>query len=316
MNADVGLVCLAAGREEYALRDADVRRIARVEQMQTDSASDGRLGTLMIGRHRAPVHQLARVFGAPTTARIGRHIVVTDGPGGPNGWIVDRIRRAQVRADRALVRLPSLVGPLASTWFEGLVESENRALLLISPRSLEPAGEPATPPLGCPPPEQIACATPTVSPRTSPLVVMFSTPSLPICEGACYGLSARQVVAVVPALSATRVPGSPPHVAGVATRDREAICVVDVCSGNEPTTRRGREPRHLLARTGPQWQGQAVAFAVNPTVTLHRPTGEDREHPGRGAKPPFVAGFFGVAGTSVALLDLDVLVGGGYPGAG
>ncbi len=56
---------------------------------------------------------------------------------------------------------------------------------------------------------------------------MFSSPALPGCEAPRYALSARRVVAVVPSLAITPVPGSTAPIVGVAVWRGQVTPVVD-----------------------------------------------------------------------------------------
>jgi chemotaxis signal transduction protein len=143
----------------------------------------------------------------------------------------------------------------------------------------------------------------------SPVVVMFSTPAFPRCDAHRYALSARQVAGVAPSMPLIRVPGGASRVAGLIAWRGEVMPVVDFRSEVERLAAAGPEPRLLMVRVGARFRGHTVAFPVHPLMTLHRPTGDDREEAGHGPKPPFVASFFGVAGDRVALLNLDELIG-------
>jgi chemotaxis signal transduction protein len=137
-------------------------------------------------------------------------------------------------------------------------------------------------------------------------VLLFSTRALPPSGVQRYAISARQVVAVVESLPVVRVPGSLPHMRGIAVWRGDVVPVIDF-RGEE--ARAGRvSDRYLIARCGPGHAGAPVAFGVDPAIVLHRPTRDDRENPGVAEAPPHVTGFFGVGGEPIGLVDLDALI--------
>src|SRR5262249_40413195 len=158
-------------------------------------------------------------------------------------------------------------------WFEGVIELEAGPRLLISPRSLGPSRDGAVSVeqrvSGSNPPAAAAGHAPS-----APLVVTFATTALPDCEGTRFAMSARQLAGVASTLEPIRVPGSPPYVTGVAVWHNEATAIVDFRS-NDRHPPDNRACRHLVARTGPRWRTQPVAFRVDPDVRLHRPTADD-----------------------------------------
>ena len=282
MSASSGFVCLAVGDEQYAVRADRVRLIARAEQ------------TIDV-----PVCPMAGVFDVAAAGR-GQHVVVIDGPGGPIGWSVDRVQRAPLSAS-TVMPLPSLVGSRAAAWFEGVVVIDDRATLVLSEGS-----QPAQPPIRQPAPPS------SVGRVASSFVITFTTPALPAFDGGDrYALSARQVVSVAASLASVRVPGGPPHVAGVAVCNGELATIVDVRPSADRPESAGRALRLLVARTGARWMNEAIAFPVGAAVSLQRPTPEERAQPAADTPAPFLHGLFQVAGERIGLLNLDAMGQGG-----
>ncbi len=297
-SGDDPFVCCLVGDERYALHAADVQQVIRAEAMQTECGADGRVGTLR-GRSVVTVYSLGVRLGRSTTST-GTHIVVTKGAREPVGWLVDRVvRTPRVRATSVLP-LPSVAGPVAAAWFEGVLSIEELPCLLLSPSGADPRGDaPAVPP--APP----TTPMPTVgSPATGGMVVLFSSPALPSCDVSRTALSARHVAAVVPSLAPVPVPGSPRHVTGVAWWRDTAVLVVDV----RGTDRSASRTRYLVARGGASLQGAMVAFAIDGDVALHRAGAQDREVDDDAPRPGFLVGRFAIGAELVALLDLDALI--------
>jgi chemotaxis signal transduction protein len=293
------------------MRDSDILEIVRAERMRHAPRGDRTVGTLALGSETIPVFSLAAILdgvsASGSAAPKGHHIVVTHGPYGPIGWLVDRIVRSHL-ADRVdVLPLPVVIASGATAWFEGLLIVDGKPLPLLSPRNLD-ARATHGPVVADAPSPAIDTAAPAPSGDAGPaLVVMFSSPALPPSGAARYALSARRIEAVVQSLAVTPVPGCPPHVTGVAVWRGHVMPVVDFRADSERnTTVEGT--RFLIARCGRPLRGGWVAFAVDSELALHKPTREDREADEIESQPPFVAGTFIVSGNRLALLDLDTLL--------
>jgi chemotaxis signal transduction protein len=302
---DDGLVCCAVGQEQYALRGADVRYIIRAEKMRASTGDDGRIGTLDIADQTVPVFRLASVLGRPAAAAAGagHHIAVTGDAGDLVGWLVDRIVRAPLSQDTAVVTLPVVVGPIAALWFEALVKLADTSVLLLAPQYLNPASNRPARADGA---RAFRGPTSRIDNATERMVLLFSTPALPRCEARRYALSGRQIAAIVQPLSPMDVPGSAPHVTGVAWWRDSVVPVIDFRGRGEhddATTRR----RCVIAQCSTRLGGALVAFSVDADIGLHRPAVENRQVLGL-PRPAFVSGMFEVDGEAVALLDLDALL--------
>ena len=302
---DDGLVCCAVGKEQYALRGADVRYIIRVEKMRVSSGGDGRVGTLDIADQTVPVFRLASVLGRPggAVAGIGYHIAVTGDAGALVGWLVDRIVRTPLSQTAAVVSLPVVVGPIASLWFEAIVKIGDTSLLLLAPQHLNPSTFRPSRTDGA---GAFRGPASRIDSATERMVLLFSTPALPRCEARRYALSGRQIAAIVQPLSPMDIPGSAPYVTGVAWWRDGVVPVIDFRGAGEhgdAATRR----RCVIAQCSTRLDGALVAFSVDADIALHRPAAEDRQVPGM-PRPAFVSGMFEVDGEAVALLDLDALL--------
>jgi chemotaxis signal transduction protein len=204
-----------------------------------------------------------------------------------------------------IVALPEVVGGRAAGWFEGMVRLDDDSVLLLAPRYLNPLVEPPARParpdgakaFGVPPPAPSGAAEPTI--------VLFSTPALPPCEAPRYALSGRRIAAIAPPLSPIVVPGSAPHVTGVAWWRNAIVPLIDFRLGGDRVGGT-RLRRCVIARCGARLDGALVAFPVNSDIVVHRPSADDRQ--AEAAPHDFTFGMFDVDGEAVALLDLDSLL--------
>ena len=294
------LVCCAVGDERYALRAIDVRQIVRVERMRDTTASDGRVGALDIAGAIVPVFPLGRALGRPAAraaAAVGRHIVITGGEGDLLGWLVEEIERIPVGDDMVMAPLPPMVGPRATRWFTAIARDATRSMLLLAPRSASRIPRPRS---------HVGVLAPAPADRSPAAVLIFGTSALPPTDLSRFALSCRRVVAVAQELSLTPVPGSARHVAGLAWWRDAVMPVVDFRGGIAAA--RGPRQRCLVVRGSERWGAAYIALPVEPDVTMHRPSVEDRPADGVTC-PPFVSGVFDVGGQPpIALLDLDVLL--------
>jgi chemotaxis signal transduction protein len=310
MTRDDGLVCCAVGDKQYALRGADVRQIVRVEKLRVASGSDSRVGTLDLAGQMVPVFRLGGVLGRTAAQRQaanspGYHIAVTGEDSELVGWLVDRVVRTQLSQDAQVVALPAIVGPVATSWFEALVKLDGHSILLIAPQYLNPlAHRPARPDAAR------AFSAPVARKRTGDsteqIVLLFSTPALPRCAAPRFALSGRQIASISKPMSTIPVPGSAPHVKGVAWWRNLVVPVIDFRGAGEHDDAVQRR-RQVIAQCGPRLGNTLVAFAVDAEITMHRPGAGDAQATGVPC-PPFAAGVFDVGGEPVALLDLDSLL--------
>ncbi len=309
------IVSCAVGDEQYALRGGEAWEIVRAERMRRAPGADGSVGTLSVAGETVPVFSLAAVLGRPPASepRVrgdGNHVVVTRGPAGAIGWLVDRIVRSALPEDALLMALPDVVGSAATRWLDGVLRLEDRSLPLLAPGRLDPRVASDAPGVG----HRASTFAPSPAATApedgrSPLVVIFSSPALPHAGVARLALSGRRVAAITRALPFLAIPGSARHVAGVMIWRDAVVPVVDVRRQGRPAA--ANDDRFLIARCGPVTNGTLVAFAVTAQVSLHAPTRADRlVEDLKESAPGFVTGVFSVGGERVALLDLDALLAG------
>jgi chemotaxis signal transduction protein len=299
-----GLVCCVVGDEQYALRGADVRYIARAEQMRADTGPDGRVGSLAIERHSVPVFNLGRILGRSPSHRPGgaeQHIAVTGDAGALAGWLVDRIIRPSDSEKTEIVSLPPVIGEQAITWFDALTRVGGRSVLVLAPQYLNPA---APRPARRDPTTVFRAEPPRIDQHAERMAVIFSTPALPACAANRYALSGRQIAAIVQPVPPIAVPGSARHIAGVMWWRDAVVPVIDFRESDRPEAA-GR--RCLIAQCGPRLQGTLAAFVIDAEIAVHRPSATDQHLP-EVPCPAFAAGMFNVERETVALLDLDALL--------
>jgi chemotaxis signal transduction protein len=304
---DDGLVCCAVGDEQYALRGADVRQIVRVENMLGSAGDGGRAGTLDVAGETVPVFRLGTVLGRPGASRAahaaGNHIAVTGEPGALVGWLVDRILRTPLYEGAQVVALPAFVGGPATAWFEAVVKLDDDSVLLLAPQYLNPLVAPPARPDGA---RAFSASTPAIGRPAEPMILLFSTPALPHCDAPRYALSGRRIAAIAQPLSTMVVPGSAPHVTGVAWWRDSVVPVIDFRGpGDHDDAAQLR--RCVIARCGTRLDNALVAFPVNSDIEVHRPSADDRQA-AAAPHPAFALGMFDVDGEVVALLDLDALL--------
>jgi chemotaxis signal transduction protein len=259
------------------------------------------MGALDVAGRAVPVFSLGRALGRPTARATGAgHIVVSGSEQEPIAWLVDRVDRTRIDDETAIAPLPSIVGSRALRWFTALVRTAGTSRLVLAPRSTAARTLPAS---------ATASVRPTVrsGAGTAAPVLIFATPALPRVGVSRFALSCRRIVGVAQELSITMVPGSAPHVAGLAWwRDT----VVPVIDWRGRASSDGAARRRCLIACGAERGGAAyVGLPVDADVAMHQPNAEDRAA-SNVACPPFAAGVFAVAGQPVALLDLDALLDG------
>ena len=303
-----GLICCAAGSQQFAFRASDVRHVSRADRLRSSADEDGRAGTLKVsGGQMIPVFHLGRALGEPATAGgrprdADQHIAVTGRPGEMVGWLVDHLARAVMADGTTVMPLPHIRGTRAAGWFDALVRIGDRSVLVLAPDRLGPFARPRTSAVispGMPPPltRQVA---------TAPMTVLFSTRALPRAAASRYALSARQMVAIVQDLPQIPVPGCAGHITGVGWWRQTAVPLIDFRDRADRAAA-GQHERCLLARCGGALRGTIVALPIDADVAVHRPASGDRNLAAT-SLPPFVDGAFQVGGETAALLNLDTLL--------
>lgn len=293
-----GVVCCSVAGEQFAMHGADVRLVARAEQMIEEPALwDGRVGVLDQAGTITPVYRLATLLGLPTEpARAGDHIVVTSGARGPFGVLVDRAVRAAPGDRLDVLPLPAFAGSAAARWFAGILHGGSVSCLLLSPEGVEPGASTPSPPRGVVPrpPAHVRRGS-----GAADVVVVFSSMALPPCDANRYAIGARRIVGVVQALPSVSLPGAAPFVAAVSWWEGAAVPLLDF-SGR----RAGADhSRYLLVRTR---GGEYAGLPVGADVALRRATKEHRQLAGGSAA--YVEGLFAVGDEHIALIDVDALV--------
>lgn len=304
--SDLTLVCCWIGDKQYAFYDTDVRQIARVEKMRTDEATDGRVGVLEVGGRAAPVFRLGDILnrGQQTSHGSGNHIAVTGSGNDVTGWLVDHIARTSVPKDAHSASLPSVIGPIASSWFEALVWIGTTSVLLMSPKYLNPLAKRRT---RFDPAKTAAQADRKKSGDPAERVVLlFSTPALPSAGSSRFALSGKRIAAITQPIPAIAVPGSAPHVTGVSWWRNAVVPVIDFRGPGDHDDMEERR-RCVIAQCGARLGNTLVAFPVDAEIAMHRPGDGDRQVTGVSC-PPFISGMFEIGGEVVGLLDLDALL--------
>jgi chemotaxis signal transduction protein len=296
------IVCCAVGPNHYAFDGADVRFIVRSEQLRP-APPDAPAGCVGILRADVdiPVYLLARHVAGAAASGAHSHIVVTQGAGRPIGWLVSNTIRNTRDSESSVLPLPPIAGPLAASWFKGLIKLADRPYLLLSPRGLDPSASSHPPaayaPVIPPPPHDAAAGQ---------AVVLFATVALPPSRVARYAVSARQVLAVVAqTLPATPLPSGKPQVNAVALWRDIAVPVVDF-RGRVPDGR-DTKARYLIAHCGALLKYAPLALPIEQGVALHKAGPADRQLPRDAGDPPYLAGVFEIGGELVGLVDIDKL---------
>jgi chemotaxis signal transduction protein len=305
--SDLTLVCCWVGDKQYAFHDTEVRQIARAEKMRTDATGDGRVGVLDVGGRAAPVFRLGDVLGRGAqraSHSSGNHIAVTGTGNELVGWLVDHIARTSVPQDAHVASLPTVVGPIASSWFESLVWLGTTSVLLMSPRGLNPLQKRRSRPEA--PKAPAAGAKKKGGEPSERVVLLFSTPALPSAGSVRFALSGKRIAAITQPIPAIPVPGCAPHVTGVSWWRNVVVPVVDFRGPGDHDDEVERR-RCVIAQCGTRLGNTLVAFPVDADIAMHRPDAGDRQVAGTSC-PPFISGMFEIGGEVVGLLDLDALL--------
>jgi chemotaxis signal transduction protein len=291
-------LCCIAGADQYALRGASVRLVARAEQLRREETDDGRIGVLTSGGNDIPVYSLPALLGGARDGRTAdRHVVVTGQGDETFGLLVDRVVRAPMGAARELP-LPSIVGADAARWFTGLLTQAESSCLVLNPEGL---GRRATAP---------PSVRPTLRPRRVPLpeavadlVFVFTSAALPPYEGARHALHASRLSAIVQTMASVPLPGCAPHIAALGAWRENAVPVIDYSRGAIATRTSGR---FAVLRTQ---AATLVALPINVDASLRHATPDDRRAVEAGAAP-HVRGVFQSGDERIALLDLERVAAG------
>ncbi len=310
-----GFICCLLGHEQYALYAADVRIVARAEQMRLETTeAGGCVGTLQHAGRAVPVYSLSALFGrSPDRSGLDRHIIVARGAGGNAlGLLVDRMLRAPAGQPGQILPIPNAVGPVAAEWFHGLLTfGDELSCLVLSPAALDPRRSP----------ESTRVAEGATAGRAVPgahghrppaeIVATFTSAELPAIGVRRFALGAYRVAAVAQSLPSIAIPGAAGWISGLAWWREHAVPILSF-NGESLAGRGSRSRRWLVVRTGGRFSGGFVAFEVNADIELHRATGNDAEPP---IRPPadadFVIGIYLVGREPVALIDIDRLTAGG-----
>ena len=299
-----GLLRCRIGRDEFAMRAAEVRHVARADQMRADGGADGRIGSLALGGHSVPVFAMSTAMGlgdadAPVVS--DQHIAVTGEPHQLVGWLIDHVGRTV--ADGRIAPLPASIGGAARRWFEGVVTftEGDVPLLLVSPRQLDPLHDVVE----APPLADLAEDVTVIETSTSaqPVALIFSTDALPASAARRFALSGRQVAAITQPTLPIAVPGSARHVAGLTLWRNTAVPVLDFREEGDRVT---AGERQLIARCKSGGRSSLVAFLIDAEIAMHHPDTQNKslDVP----CPPFSSGMFDIDGEAVALLDVDALL--------
>lgn len=305
-----GLVRCEIDGQPYAFDSSDVRLIVRSDRVVAAlDRSDGRIGVVH-GPEVIPVYSVPALLGLRRDAGRGEHAIVTASGTGLAAWQVDRVIRGPLDAASQRLPLPELAGPVARRWFKALLSDAGESSLVCSPAGMDPrlrAGaridERALPPNVWSNPSAVQGA-----------VALFSSETLPACSASRYAVSARRVLAVAHAIRVRTVPGTPPHVVGLAAWMGYAVPVLDFGPRQGRTVPTSGRFLILHCESGPKrWP---IAIAIERDVVLHRATAADRAVPRDGHDVPAGLQLFDVSSERVALLDVDVLVASAPSGGG
>jgi chemotaxis signal transduction protein len=283
-----------------------VRHVARVDQLRSDDAADGRAGVIKLGGQLVPVFLLRSALGLPdagASLQGDQHIAVTGDNDALVGWIVDRVTRESDITGMRLVSLPRSIGGNARNWFEGVALcGDGNAILLVNCRQLNPLrrSELTVPDDAA---DAVIPSTPSNGAQPEPVALVFSTTALPRSAVDKFAVSGRQVAAIVQPTDFITVPGSAPHITGV-TIWRDAV--VPIVNFSDASRRENANRRRLIARCGKSGGHSLIAMSIDADIVMHRPAADNRLLDDVEC-PRFSTGVFDLNGDRVALLDLDAL---------
>lgn len=295
--------------QPYAFDSSDVRLIVRSDRITpaTDPA-DRRIGVVH-GPEIIPVYPVPVLLGLRQAAGRGEHVIVTAALGRLAAWQVDRVVRGPRDPASQRLPLPELAGPVARRWFKALLSDEGDSSLVCSPGGMDPRVRSGPGADHGPGPANVW----TNPSAVNGAVALFSSEALPFCSASRYAVSARRVLAVAHALHVRTVPGTPPHVVGLASWMGYAVPVLDLGPRQGPTVPTSGRFLILHCDAGPKrWP---IAVAIERDVVLHRATAADKAVPEHARCVPAGLQLFEVSGERVGLLDVDVLVASASGGA-
>jgi chemotaxis signal transduction protein len=289
--------------QPYAFDSTDVRLIVRSDRISPAiDRADGRIGVVQ-GPEVIPVYSLTALLGLRGEPGHGEHVIVTAAGDRLAAWRVDRVIRGSRDAASQRLALPELAGPVTRRWFKALLGDEVGSLI-CSPAGMDPRVQAWSGRGEVPLPSNVWSNPAAVTGA----VALFSSPALPACGASRHAVSARRVLAVAHALAVRTVPGTPPHVVGLASWMGFAVPVLDFSGRRGVTAGTGGRFLILSCDAGPKrWP---IAVAIDRDVVLHRATPGDRCVRQAGPDVPDALQLFSVKGERVALLDVDVLVAG------
>ena len=290
-------LCCLVGADQYAVRGADVRLVARAEQLTPQTGGDGRVGVLPRAGGDVPVYSLPSLLGgARDTRTADRHIVVI-GSGDALALLVDRVVRAPAGSARELP-LPTAAGRQAARWFSGLLTLSETSCLVLNPSGLRPGAWSAPPGAG-----PLRRAHGRAPAAVEDLAFVFTSEAVPTCDGARQAVPASRLAAIVQSLPLVAVPGVAAHVAAFAAWRDAAVPVVDYSRGFV-ATQTARRFAVLVAG-----DAALIAVPVDADAELRRAAPQDRRAGGT-VLPAHVKGMFDTGGGRVALLDLERVASG------
>ncbi len=288
--------------QPYAFDSSDVRLIVRSDRITPAvDRDDGRIGVVH-GPEAIPVYPVPALVGLGREAGPCEHAIVTASGDRLAAWQVHRVIRGSRDDESHRLPIPELAGEVARRWFKVLLG--DAGTLVCSPAGLDPrnAARPA-PDHGAGPSNVWSNAA-----AVTGAVALFSSAALPACGASRYALSARRVLAVAHALRVRAVPGTPPHVIGLAAWMGFAVPVLDFAA--PPGAAAAASGRFLILHCDAGPKRWPLALAIERDVVLHRASPGDKCVPQNGRAIPAGLQLFDVSGERVALLDVDALVAG------
>jgi purine-binding chemotaxis protein CheW len=243
------------GQESYALEMAKVRSIHRADHLRQDPGADGSVGRLPTKEGAVPVYSLASLLGrSEQTEAALQHVVVLGTRSQAVGLLVGRVSQAaRVRADSIFPLPPLLLDP-AANYFRGVVQVDEKLLLVLEPELLNPRTRPASSFVTPPTRPKVPASPPIASmKRTRPdqgRLVLCRTSAFPKGQRpVSYGMTITQVLEVVEMPPLVPVPGTPGHVLGLARWRDRPVPVVDLdLRFGRPSPSFSRRKRLLIAR--------------------------------------------------------------------
>ncbi len=254
--------------EAYGLDMTSVRGIERVEKVRFEPEPDGALGRLRTPEGEVPVYALARLLPNAPRAAPGHKVIVLRGKTSAWGLLAGRVAQARRVPTSAVFPLPAGTADPFTTPWSGVIRQDDDLVLLLAPERLRPGGDDeGDAPAWLPSSAGAEGFGLALSSGRGRLVLFAVAEAPPDRRPLVFGLSITQVVEVVEVPKLTSVPGSPPHVAGLAWWRGRPLAVVDLARrmGLPPARRDGRS-RLLVVRTSTA--SDVAGFLVCPTVRV------------------------------------------------